>query len=162
PALIRPMLAAPGEMPADDAAFGYEFKWDGVRVVGYLEGGRRRLLSRNDRDVTTSYPELAALPELLGGVPAGLDGGVVAVDATGRPSLGLLQERMPVRAPSRQLVARIPVAYHLFDVLHLGAHSTLAVPYRERRELLADLGLEGPHVRTPPWYAGGGADVLQA
>src|SRR5262249_16340317 len=30
------------------------------------------------------------------------------------------------------------------------------------RELLADLGLEGPYVRTPPWYAGGGADVLQA
>jgi bifunctional non-homologous end joining protein LigD len=156
------MLALAAELPADDAAFGYEFKWDGVRVVSYLGGGRHRLVSRNDRDVTTSYPELAGLPELLGGVPAVLDGEVVACDAAGRPSFGLLQERMHVRAPSRQLVARIPVAYHLFDVLHLGAHSTLAVPYRERRELLADLGLEGPHVRTPPWYAGGGADVLQA
>jgi bifunctional non-homologous end joining protein LigD len=156
------MLAVLGDLPRDDAGHGYEFKWDGVRVVAYVHGGQLRLMSRSDRDVTTSYPELAGLPDLLGGVPAVLDGEVVAYDGAGRPSFGQLQERMHVRDPSAHLVARVPATYHVFDVLHLGAHSTLPVPYTGRRDLLDDLGLDGPGVRTPPWFAGGGADVLLA
>lgn len=155
------MLAVAGQLPGDDAGYGYEFKWDGVRVVSYVYPDRLRLMSRSDRDVTTSYPELAGLRDLLGGVPAVLDGEVVAYDG-GRPSFGALQERMHVQAPGAQLVARVPVTYHLFDVLHLGQHSTLALPYRERRDVLAELALDGPQVRTPPWFAGGGADVLAA
>jgi bifunctional non-homologous end joining protein LigD len=58
--LIRPMLAALGELPAPPG-WGYEFKWDGVRVVVYLDRGRIRVASRNDRDVTGGYPELRAL-----------------------------------------------------------------------------------------------------
>jgi bifunctional non-homologous end joining protein LigD len=155
------MLAVLAELPAEDAGFGYEFKWDGVRLVSYVLPDRLRLLSRSDRDVTGTYPELAGLVDLLGGVPAVLDGEVVAY-AAGRPSFAALQERMHVRAPSPQLAARVPVTYHVFDVLHLGAHSTLGLPYAERRGLLAELALSGPHVRTPPWFDSGGADVLAA
>src|ERR1700686_230207 len=48
PELVSPMLAVPGPLPADDAGWGFEFKWDGVRAVGYVDGGRMRLLSRHD------------------------------------------------------------------------------------------------------------------
>ncbi len=156
------MLAVLGELPGHDAGWGYEFKWDGVRIIAYVHSGQVRLMSRTDRDVTGSYPELAGLSDLLDGVPAVLDGEVVAYDDRGRPSFGALQERMHVRAPSPHLVGRIPVTYHVFDVPHLVRHSTLPLPYRERRDLLAELALDGPHVRTPPWFAGGGADVLAA
>src|SRR5262249_56004259 len=54
------------------------------------------------------------------------------------------------------------VGYRRSEVRHLGPHSILPGRYGERREVLAELALEGPHVRTPPWYAGGGADVLAA
>lgn len=156
------MLAVIGPLPEQDAAYGYEVKWDGVRAVAYVHRGQLRLMSRTDREITTSYPELAELAAMLGDLPAVLDGELVAYDATGRPSFRTLQDRMHVREPSPRLVATTPVSYHLFDVLHLAADSTLSVPYAERRSLLADLGLDGPRVRTPPWFAGGGPAVLAA
>ena len=41
PDLVRPMLATTGELPRpqDEAAWAYEMKWDGVRLVSYV-GGR--------------------------------------------------------------------------------------------------------------------------
>jgi bifunctional non-homologous end joining protein LigD len=39
--------------------------------------------------------------------------------------------------------------FQVFDVLHLDGRSTRALPYRERRALLAELSLDGPAWRTP-------------
>ncbi len=164
PKLIRPMLATSGSLPARDDGWAFEFKWDGVRTVVYVEGGRARLMSRNDRDVTVSYPELSHAFEVLGSRDAVLDGEVVAFDDRGRPNFGLLQQRMHVLDPgrSRQLAERVPAAMLLFDVLFLDGRSTVDLPYRERRELLESLGLSGPNLGTPPWFGGAGRDVLQA
>ena len=40
PAGIRPMLACLGKLPRDDAAHGYEIKWDGVRAIAHVDSGR--------------------------------------------------------------------------------------------------------------------------
>lgn len=164
PELVRPMLATAGSLPADDDQWGFEFKWDGVRALAYVDGGRVRLLSRNDRDVTVSYPELRPLGETLGARPAVLDGEIVAFDGEGRPSFGGLQERMHVADANRarRLAQRIPVAYLVFDVLHIDGRSTLALAYEQRRSLLESLALAADHLRTPPYYRGGGPDVLAA
>ena len=66
-------------------------KWDGVRAVTYVEAGQVRVLTRNDREVARTYPELAGLASLLA-VPAILDGEIVALDKRGRPDFGLLQQ----------------------------------------------------------------------
>jgi bifunctional non-homologous end joining protein LigD len=159
--LIRPMMAVPApEPPADDDRWGYEFKWDGVRAITYVSGGRVRAMSRGDRDVTASYPELSELAELTPG-PVVLDGELVALH-DGRPDFGRLQARMHVRRPAERLVRAIPVEYFVFDVLRLRDRSLLTAPYTERRAVLADLALSGRRVRTPPWFAGGGPDVLAA
>jgi bifunctional non-homologous end joining protein LigD len=164
PALVRPMLATPGTLPPEreDAGWAYEMKWDGVRTVSYVEGGRLRLLSRNDRDVTATYPEVRGLAEQLGSVPAVLDGEVVALDPAGRPDFGLLQRRMGVTKATqvRRLVDEVPVVYLVFDVLHLDGRDTTGLPYRDRRELLEGLGLEGPSWAVPPTSYGGGAEML--
>ncbi|GHJ44708.1 hypothetical protein Cs7R123_20500 [Catellatospora sp. TT07R-123] len=166
PALVRPMLATPGELPAParDADYGYEFKWDGVRAVAYAEGGRVRLVSRNDLDVTAAYPELRSLGEALGPVAAVFDGEIVAFDAAGRVSFGALQPRMHLRdaAAVRAAAARTPVTYVLFDLLFLDGQDTTGLPYRRRRELLESLGLRGPHWDAPPHTEGGGPDLLAA
>lgn len=165
PALVRPMLAVlRDEVPRDDDLYGFEFKWDGVRAVVYVEGGRPRVLSRNDRDVTATYPELRELAAAVGARQMVLDGEIVAFDDNGRPSFGALQARMHVTnaAQVRRLTTSTPITYLVFDVLHLDGRSLLETPYAERRRILDSLGLAGPSWQTPPWFQGGGAAVLQA
>jgi bifunctional non-homologous end joining protein LigD len=165
PALIRPMLAVPREaLPADDDAYGYEFKWDGVRAMVYVDGGRPRVMSRNDRDVTQSYPELRELAESLGSRQVVLDGEIVAFDAEGRPSFEALQSRMHVTksAQVRALMAQTPATYLIFDVLHLDGRSLLDEPYVERRRVLEALALAGPSWQTSPHFEGDGDAVLAA
>jgi bifunctional non-homologous end joining protein LigD len=164
PDLVRPMLAVAGELPPDAPVWRFEFKWDGVRALAYSEGGRLRLLSRGDRDVTATYPEVRGLGEVLGSCQVVLDGEVVALDEAGRPSFEALQPRMNVdgAAKVRRLAARIPVTYMVFDLLHLDGASTLSLPYRERRRLLDGLALAGDHWVVPPSHEGPGADVLGA
>jgi bifunctional non-homologous end joining protein LigD len=165
PDLVRPMLAVLRDtVPRDDDKYGYEFKWDGVRAIVYVSGGRPRVLSRNDRDVTGSYPELRALAESLGSRQAVLDGEIVAFGPDGRPSFEALQARMHVTnaAQVRRLTSSTPVTFLVFDVLHLDGRSLLDEPYDERRRVLESLELSGPSWQTPPWFRGGGTAVLEA
>ena len=74
-------------------------KWDGVRAVVYVDGDVR-VLTRNDREVAATYPELRGLADALAGRPLVLDGEIVALDEAGRPSFGQLQARMHVQHPS--------------------------------------------------------------
>ncbi|WP_231928712.1 non-homologous end-joining DNA ligase [Micromonospora echinaurantiaca] len=161
PTLVRPMLATSGALPGGPG-WGYEFKWDGVRAIGYVADGVR-LLSRNDRDVTPAYPELGELARLLSGRRAVLDGEIVALDGKGRPSFAALQRRMHVRAPSAALVGGTPVRMYLFDLLHLDGRDLTSLPYTERRAALQELDLSGQSVDTPPYWTGdAGRDLATA
>jgi bifunctional non-homologous end joining protein LigD len=79
------MLATAGDV-RHDRGWVYEFKWDGVPALAYTEGvGGLRLMSRNDLDVTTCYPELAAVADVLGR-RAILDGEIVTLGPDGAAS----------------------------------------------------------------------------
>ena len=165
PARVAPMVATLAEvLPADDERWAYEMKWDGVRAVVHVEGGRATAWSRNDIDITNTYPELRAMAESMGSTQAVLDGELVALDPSGRPSFELLQPRMNVSGAARirRVTVSVPVTYFIFDVLHLDGRSTMSAPYRERRALLEELDLSGPSWRTPPAWFGGGPAVLAA
>jgi bifunctional non-homologous end joining protein LigD len=161
PRLVRPMMAVLRHaLPADDDAYGWELKWDGVRAVAYVKDGGVALVSRNDKDMAGSYPELA----VLGGMvdePMILDGEIVAL-REGRPDFGVLQSRMHVQRPSARLIASAPVRYYVFDLLHRDGRSLLPEPYTARREALAELGLDTDPVHTPPWWRGCGEAVRAA
>jgi bifunctional non-homologous end joining protein LigD len=142
------MLAVAGVLPVD-SGWAYEFKWDGVRAVGYVSrSGRVRLLSRNDRDITGSYPEIEGLPSLLAGHAAVLDGELVTLDARGAPSFAALQRRMHVISPSPSLIASAPVQYVVFDLLHLD-RPLIDRPWSERRGALDQLELNDSHLVVP-------------
>ena len=128
-----------GRVREPDRAF--EVKFDGVRAIGYSGPSGLTLYSRNHRDISRSYPEIAAL-ELEEDVI--VDGELVALDGHGRPDFGLLQHRMHVTAPTAKLIERVPVQYVVFDLLHHGDRSLLELPYGRRRELLTELEIERP------------------
>lgn len=164
PEHLRPMLCTAGPLPDSDAGWSYECKWDGLRAIVAVEGGRVRISSRNDLDVTGSYPELRALGLALGTKQLLLDGEIVAFDDEGRTSFSLLQQRMHVAdaAKARRLAVSVPVSLLIFDVLHVDGRATLELPYEERRRLLESLELAGECWATPPVFTGRtGAEVLR-
>lgn len=154
------MLAGIVGVPSDVAERMVEPKWDGVRVIATVTGGRARLASRNGNDVTGAYPELDPPPDAL--VAAVLDGEVVALDEDGHTSFGLLQRRMHVRRPSPGLQREVPVLFAVFDLLWSDGELLVGQPQRERRRRLDALALDtGPWV-TSPVLDVAGADLHDA
>jgi len=162
---IEPMMAKLGTaIPKPDAAWGFEFKWDGIRALAYVEGGTVRLMSRSGENITPRYPEIHAMGRAIGSSEVILDGEVVALDDKGRPSFEEIQQRMGLTSESevRRKMKVVPVTYMLFDLLWQDGHSLLTEPYTERRRLLAALKLAGASWQTPPYEKGGGQAMLEA
>src|SRR6202162_6038436 len=151
-------------IPTPDSAWGFEFKWDGIRALAYVEGGRVRLMSRSGEDVTPRYPEIHAMGRALGSREVILDGEVVALDDNGRPSFEQIQQRMGLTSESeiRRKMKSVPVTYMLFDLMWQDGHSALDKVYTERRRKLEALKLKGASWQTPPYEKGGGAAMLEA
>ena len=153
---MQPMLATraadPTALPTGPE-WAYEVKWDGVRLLADTTGDRLRLLSRNERDVTPAYPELAGLAGIQGAV---LDGEVVAM-VDGVPSFAALAERMHVRDAARasKLAEGLPVSYVVFDVLRLYGVDLTRRSFDERRATLERLELPA-RVQLSPVYDDGG------
>ncbi len=108
----------------------YEVKLDGYRALALKNGDFVRLLSRRNNDLTAEYPRLRTAVSRLRADRVVLDGEIVALDASGRPSFQALQYR------ARQGTT---IAYYAFDVLHRDGRDLLAVPLDERKEMLGEI-----------------------
>jgi len=126
---MRPMLASAGTVIPGGPEWVHEIKWDGMRVLADVADGRLRLWSRNENDVTSTFPELSTLAGP--GMPDDmlLDGEVVALQA-GLPSFSALSERMHVSNPRKvgALTVTRPVTFMVFDLLRLGGVDLIAQP----------------------------------
>jgi bifunctional non-homologous end joining protein LigD len=123
--LIAPMLATLVGEPFDRPGWSYEEKYDGIRAIAYRSGERVRLVSRNLKDVTAEFPEVARALERLQALQFVLDGEVVAFDTHDVSRFQLLQRRA-IGEPVR-------LAFAVFD--HLGRAGALSLerPLHERR-----------------------------
>jgi len=136
--LSKPIATIP---PANALPGGclYEPKWDGYRLVVVRTASSTRLWSKQGRDLTDRFPDVAAAA--LAQVPAGtvLDGEVVIWHGD-RLDFGLLQQRM-VAAPGRMgaLVAAHPASYVAFDVLAAGGSDLRGQRLARRRAELERL-----------------------
>jgi len=141
-AFVEPMLLQPAErLPDDGERWTYELKLDGYRAIAFKSGRRLSLRSRNDNDFSVRYASL--LPGLHG-LPdeTVIDGEVIAVDATGRPSFADLQDAG----------ATTPLLYYVFDVMVLEGQPVAQRPHTERRMLLEERVL--PALAEPVRYTG--------
>jgi bifunctional non-homologous end joining protein LigD len=163
PEELAPMLARTGPLPPDDGRWAFEIKWDGVRAIAFVQGGRLILKARSGRDITPRYPELRPIAAALAGREVVLDGEVVAFDGA-RPSFQKLQSRMHLTSEHavRRLAREDPVSYIVFDLLYLDGRSLLDLRYDERRAKLAELELSGPTWQAPAHHVGDGAALLEA
>ena len=154
------MLAAGTAPPGDLDGYLLEPKWDGVRLIVTVHDGTVRLVTRNARDVSSHYPELAGLAAALRGRSAVLDGEVVTFDERGRTSFQKLQKRMHVANPGPELAAAVPVEFMAFDLLWLDGELLTGLRQRERRRRLEELAPEGPSWHLTPLLAPAPVDEL--
>ena len=161
PDRIRPMLATLSDRRDFDPAWIFERKLDGVRAVGFRDGGTVRLASRTGRRLERTYPEIVAA---LAAQPQDrfvVDGEIVGLDARGRHSFERLQRRMQVTNPAAARASAVQVVYYLFDLLHLDGHDTTVLPLRSRKELLRRaMDFTGP-LRYIPHRNTDGGDLLE-
>jgi len=126
---IEPMLLLRTSKLPEGDGWSYEIKWDGYRAVAFKTGGKVHLRSRNDNDFAIRYPgivkALSALPD-----DTVLDGEVVALDESGRPSFNVLQNYGSAQAP---------MFFYVFDLMVLAGRDVRGETLSERRELLAKL-----------------------
>src|SRR5215470_1943943 len=129
------MLATLIDKPFSSEKWIFEPKLDGERCLTFCRGKNLRLLSRNNKLLNQSYPELI---EPLAKQPAETyiaDGEIVAFkgDVT---SFAQLQRRMHLRDADATRRAGVEVFYFLFDLLYLNGYDLREVPLIHRKTLL--------------------------
>jgi bifunctional non-homologous end joining protein LigD len=117
------------EPPAGDEWL-HEIKHDGYRIVARLDEGEVQLVSRNGKDWTKEFPEVARAVGRLQAGTALLDGEVAAVLPSGATSFQALQQRGSGAAP---------LVYFAFDLLHLDGWDLRPVGLEERKQVLRRL-----------------------
>lgn len=130
----RPMEPVLWPAAFDDPGWVFQIKWDGMRVLTVVRGGRVQAFNRHGEERTHWFPELAALPGLLGGHAAILDGEAVAFWG-GRPNFRRLMQRVRSGEPGR-LMAEIPISYMVFDLLEYEGRDLRGMSWGERQGLL--------------------------
>ena len=166
PDFIPPMRATLAGDPFDDPDWLFEIKWDGYRVEAVIRDGRAKLWTRNQQDAARYFPELAGPADWIEAREAIVDGEVVALDAQGRPSFSLLQDRTGIRTGRAPGTKRhgppAPAVFQVFDLLHLDGRSLLAVPLEERKRLLRSRLRPHDRVRYASHVEGDGRAFTEA
>jgi bifunctional non-homologous end joining protein LigD len=155
------MLATSGpvSMTSD---WALEVKWDGMRAQLRYDGRWLSLRSRSGRNCTAEFPELAELHVTLAGRSVILDGELVSLSGDGKPDFAALRSRLAGRSRRARIAHNTPVTFMAFDVLHFDGRTVRNLPYWRRRELLAELELDGAVSRTPRHFVEEGEALLAA
>jgi bifunctional non-homologous end joining protein LigD len=136
PRWISPMLATLTKQVFSDPEWICEAKLDGQRSLLFKRGVEIHLMTRNEKDRTSHYPDLVEAIEAEDTPDLIADGEIVAFDGA-RTSFSRLQERMQNRHPTPEQVESCPVFYYLFDLVWFDGYDLTALPLRARKEVLA-------------------------
>jgi bifunctional non-homologous end joining protein LigD len=154
------MLAEGGHTAFDDPTWWFEPKFDGIRSVTVLATDLTKLVTRTGRDVSSQYPELHMIHELVDQVNAVVDAEIVAFDENGKNSFEALQQRMNLanEREIKRMSAQIPVALVAFDLLWLDGHDLTNLMLEERRELLGTIVEQDDRLQLITHVEGTGKD----
>ena len=116
----------------------YELKYDGYRILAYIEGNSVWLITRNGKDYSERFRYIASsLVEWAGGRAMILDGEIAVIDAAGKTDFQALQNYM--KNPQAQ-----NLSYIVFDLLALDGADLRGQRLLDRKETLADLMKDAP------------------
>ena len=127
---LEPMLATLVNEAFDEPGWLYEVKWDGYRVLAFMQAGNVELKSRNDKPYNERfYPIYEALKAW--GINAVLDGEVVVLNEKGTANFGALQ--------NWRGEADGDLRYYVFDLLWYDGYDLRDLPLADRKAILAAL-----------------------
>ncbi|HYO42931.1 MAG TPA: hypothetical protein VES19_06990 [Candidatus Limnocylindrales bacterium] len=155
PGDVAPMWPTPRADAFDSSDWIFEPTWGGHRALAFVEPGeaagtgRVRVVDARGAELVEHLPELAGLAVRVAARSAVLDGELVVVDAHGRADDDALRERLAGR-PGR------PVAFLVFDLLHLDGRWLLGQPLDKRRAALRRVLRPGDEVVVIPAITGEG------
>jgi bifunctional non-homologous end joining protein LigD len=130
PKWISPMLARLVQKPFNDKDWLFEIKWDGYRVLAYLNKSKVNIYSRNQNSFNSLYPNLVAELKKLS-TDAIFDGEIVALDSSGHAVFDVLQ--------NYQNQTDVLLCYYIFDLLYYQGRDLRELPLIERKEILKKL-----------------------
>jgi bifunctional non-homologous end joining protein LigD len=157
PNFIAPELATLSKHPPEGDRWLHEIKFDGYRILARVNKGAVQLWSRNQQEWTTKFRQLAECLESLNAESAWLDGEVIAIEPNGISSFQRLQNALRERRAGELI-------YQVFDLLYLDGYDLRAVPLARRKQLLAELLLDGDRqtrIRYTEHFAGDGPEFFR-
>lgn len=136
---IDPMAPIAQETVPTGSQWGYQLKWDGVRLIAAIDHGNVTLFSRQGLIKNATYPDLVERLRKLKGTYI-VDGEAVVFDPdVQRPVFQKVLQRERMVKSSGTAAVKYPVTYVLFDLLEFKGQSYLGRPYRERFDTLKSL-----------------------
>jgi bifunctional non-homologous end joining protein LigD len=134
---LKPMLLDTRKYaPFNDAAWVFELKNDGWRMLAEFGAGRVDMRTRGGHDCAAWFPEIAEALSRYEGGPFIVDGEVCVMDDIGRSDFDRLQARAGRRCYYPECD---PVVYAMFDLLVDGGQKIMGRPLIERKARLKKL-----------------------
>ncbi len=141
-----PMLATLTKDVFSDPEWMYERKLDGVRTLAVTSRGTTRLWSRNQKEMTRTYPEVVSAFEQQRAPDFVADGELVAFDGR-QTSFAKLQARINLSDPRKIPHTGVEVFLYLFDLAEYGGYDLTRLPLRARKRVLRGAFAYGDRLR---------------
>ncbi len=141
---LKPMEPRSASNPFDSEDYLYQVKWDGVRIVAFIDQKQVRLQNRKLRARSHVYPDFENLSDYIDSKEAILDGEMVVLK-DGKPSFsGILKRDLKTDELAIKVAAeKIPATYVVFDLISLNGQDLTTKPLTQRLELLREIAI--PH-----------------
>ena len=127
PSRVAPMLCTLTREPTGDPDYLHEVKWDGYRIISFVEKGKVRLISRSAKDYSARYPTIIEALRQLKHV-AVIDGEAVVFNERGMPDFDALQRYNGHSTPITLLRIRSVVAGWLQPLSAAAVNPQTAAP----------------------------------
>ena len=153
--MLMARLKSPKEMIEKMKVVYVEPKFDGLRIqihfkkAGFVGGTQVKAFTRNLRETSWMFPELAGVGKYIKAKEAILDTEAVGVDEE-RKAMANFQTTMTRRRKHdiEEMASKVSIKFNVFDVMFLDGDSLVYLPYYKRRQALSKWVISGDLLRV--------------
>lgn len=160
PDWLAPMLATLTHDHFSDPDWLFEPKFDGERALAFRDGDRVRSMSRNQKNLNDTYPELEQALKDMAIEDFLIDDEIVTFE-DGISNFSRLQERMQISDRGEAAASDVEVHFYVFDLPYLQGYRLDGVTLRRRKALLKKMFDFGHRIRYTPHRNEAGEDYHQ-